>query len=60
MKGGDGWSVAVLIVQVFTERNCFEGHQSQNCLKSYRTIYSIVGGFLREGVRQGDKRVSDL
>lgn len=47
MKGGDGWSVAVLIVQVFTERNCFEGHQSQNRLKSYRTIYSIVGGFFK-------------
>lgn len=38
----------------------FEGHQSQNHLKSYKTIDSIVVWvFLREGVRQGDKRVSD-
>lgn len=39
----------------------FEGHQRQNHLKSYKTIDSIVVCFfLREGVRQGDKRVSDL
>lgn len=38
----------------------FEGHQSQNHLKSYKTIDSIVVWFfLREGVRQEDKRVSD-
>lgn len=34
----------------------FEGHQSQN---HTRLLILLLFVFLREGVRQGDKRVSD-